>query len=102
MRISDWSSDVCSSDLQTMLRGEVRESHKVTKFLVAPLFFSSRFGTRSKLYGAADCAAENLLLNRCHKKQAQPHNEHMQHARIQHNNAKIAKASCRERVRHAV
>src|SRR3546814_7925988 len=77
MRISDWSSDVCSSDLQAMPRDFQFTACRGARFLSPPNNISSFIAAT---FGERDCNIVRFW------------------QRALHPGAKIGRASCRERV----
>src|SRR3546814_3343057 len=58
MRISDWSSDVCSSDLSAMLRREAEGQRHVEFLERGHLSVEPRFGIRAEAVGPAQPGAQ--------------------------------------------
>src|SRR3546814_205429 len=55
MRISDWSSDVCSSDLVDFLRYQAEQAHR-RRAVLRDLFAEDAYRTRAGIYQRADDA----------------------------------------------
>src|SRR3546814_10586201 len=59
MRISDWSSDVCSSDLRRIMMQPMTQTHR----------FKFRRGPRERIAGARDFQRHRDIFNRGHRRQ---------------------------------
>src|SRR3546814_14280021 len=111
MRISDWSSDVCSSDLRTTLAAQLPEGSRYLGQVRRRLFAASRSGRPVELCGylpvyqlpasTGSGPACRVLLPEGFDPQTRLHAglvAELERALAHHGVLEIGRASCRERV----
>src|SRR3546814_15764054 len=71
MRISDWSSEVCSSDLRCFIDANIHQQHKQYKYhtVKVKLFFLSALMI---FQYAANCQTTTVLSGSVHREDGQP------------------------------